>query len=221
MRPPDWTSDDGAIRLYCGDCLELLPTMEAGSIDAVVTDGIIGHYEQATSRQCDPQGQIIGSLECTQDRHHSHVPPRRYVTAGSRQSLQHHANRNTESDEATRDKVENKGKIRTGQWAIQAWDGVTSVSKISGEAGMLNLRGDRKSVRPSQERKSFRQSPRESRGSVHVMPQSGTQASMVGRSKIVLITDIAVKRITAAIEQHAGGPMFQHIPDPQLFKVTA
>jgi len=33
--------------------------------------------------------------------------------------------------------------------------------------------------------------------------------------------DIAVKRITAAIEQHAGGPMFKHIPDPQLFGVTA
>jgi len=33
--------------------------------------------------------------------------------------------------------------------------------------------------------------------------------------------DSAVKRIEAAIEQHAGGPMFKHIPDPQLFEVTA
>jgi len=38
MRPPDWQSDDGAIQLYCGDCLELLPEMEPGSVDAVVTD---------------------------------------------------------------------------------------------------------------------------------------------------------------------------------------
>lgn len=38
VRKPDWQSDDGAIQLYCGDCLELLPEIEAGSVDAVVTD---------------------------------------------------------------------------------------------------------------------------------------------------------------------------------------
>lgn len=26
------------VKLYCGDCLEILPTLEAGSVDAVVTD---------------------------------------------------------------------------------------------------------------------------------------------------------------------------------------
>jgi DNA modification methylase len=34
----EWQSDDGAIRLILGDCLEILPTLEAGSVDAVVTD---------------------------------------------------------------------------------------------------------------------------------------------------------------------------------------
>lgn len=38
MRQPDWQSDDGQITLYCGDCLEILPTLEPGSVDAVVTD---------------------------------------------------------------------------------------------------------------------------------------------------------------------------------------
>ena len=38
MRPADWTSDDGTIQLYHGDCLELLPQLPAGSVDAVVTD---------------------------------------------------------------------------------------------------------------------------------------------------------------------------------------
>lgn len=27
-----------AVELYCGDCLEILPTLEAGSVDAVITD---------------------------------------------------------------------------------------------------------------------------------------------------------------------------------------
>jgi site-specific DNA-methyltransferase (adenine-specific) len=33
---PDWTSDDGSVQLYCGDCLKILP--ELSGVDAVVTD---------------------------------------------------------------------------------------------------------------------------------------------------------------------------------------
>lgn len=33
-----WQSEDGAVTLYLGDCLEILPTLEPGSVDAVVTD---------------------------------------------------------------------------------------------------------------------------------------------------------------------------------------
>ncbi len=35
---PTWQTDDGSVRLFHGDCLDVLPTLEAGSIDAVVTD---------------------------------------------------------------------------------------------------------------------------------------------------------------------------------------
>lgn len=35
---PEWTSPDGSIRLINADCLEVLPTLAAGSIDAVITD---------------------------------------------------------------------------------------------------------------------------------------------------------------------------------------
>ena len=38
MREPDWQSDDGTIRLYCDDCLSILPEIPDGSVDAVVTD---------------------------------------------------------------------------------------------------------------------------------------------------------------------------------------
>jgi site-specific DNA-methyltransferase (adenine-specific) len=37
MRTPDWQSEDGAIALYCGDCLTILPELEAGSVDLVFT----------------------------------------------------------------------------------------------------------------------------------------------------------------------------------------
>jgi site-specific DNA-methyltransferase (adenine-specific) len=42
-RQPDWQTPDGAIQLYCGDCLEILPLLEAGSVDVVVTDPPYGH----------------------------------------------------------------------------------------------------------------------------------------------------------------------------------
>ncbi|TVQ64473.1 MAG: site-specific DNA-methyltransferase [Phycisphaerales bacterium] len=51
---PDYTSPDGAVRLYRGDCLDVLPTLEAGSVDCVVTDPPYGisvkgsvHHRQA------------------------------------------------------------------------------------------------------------------------------------------------------------------------------
>jgi site-specific DNA-methyltransferase (adenine-specific) len=35
---PDYINEEYGIRLYCGDCLAVLPTLDAGSVDAVVTD---------------------------------------------------------------------------------------------------------------------------------------------------------------------------------------
>lgn len=39
---PYWQSTCGRYTLYHGDCLEILPTLEAGSVDAVVTDPPFG-----------------------------------------------------------------------------------------------------------------------------------------------------------------------------------
>jgi len=35
---PTWQTDDGRVKLWLGDCLDVLPTLAAGSVDAVVTD---------------------------------------------------------------------------------------------------------------------------------------------------------------------------------------
>lgn len=35
---PTWQTEDGSVRLYLGDSLEILPSLPAGSVDAVVTD---------------------------------------------------------------------------------------------------------------------------------------------------------------------------------------
>jgi len=33
-----WESEDKSVKLYRADCLEILPTLAAGSVDAAVTD---------------------------------------------------------------------------------------------------------------------------------------------------------------------------------------
>lgn len=47
-REPDVVLDGGNIKLFCGDCLEILPTLEAGSADAVVTDPPYGIGDRLT-----------------------------------------------------------------------------------------------------------------------------------------------------------------------------
>jgi site-specific DNA-methyltransferase (adenine-specific) len=40
---PTWESAEYGVSLYCGDCLEVLPTLAAGSVDMVWTDPPYGH----------------------------------------------------------------------------------------------------------------------------------------------------------------------------------
>jgi len=40
---PTWQTADGSVQLYHADCLAVLPTLEPGSMDAVVTDPPYGH----------------------------------------------------------------------------------------------------------------------------------------------------------------------------------
>ena len=40
---PDWQTADGAVKLYCADCLRVLPTLPESSFNVVVTDPPYGH----------------------------------------------------------------------------------------------------------------------------------------------------------------------------------
>jgi DNA modification methylase len=47
MTDPTWQTADGSVKLFLGDCLDVLPTLEAGSVDAVVTDPPYDEYTHA------------------------------------------------------------------------------------------------------------------------------------------------------------------------------
>jgi len=57
---PTWQTDDGAIRLYCADCLDVLPTLEAGSVDAVIADPPYGINWLSNRPNSIRYGKIIG-----------------------------------------------------------------------------------------------------------------------------------------------------------------
>ena len=66
MRLPDWQTEDGSIALYCGDCLEVLPGLGAGSVDALVTDppyGIEFSGSNASTRDWNGFDGDDGSLD--------------------------------------------------------------------------------------------------------------------------------------------------------------
>jgi len=62
MPTPDWKSDDGSVLLYCADCLEILPKLPDGCVDAVVTDPPYG------------VGVEYGSHDDTRDWIAAHAP---------------------------------------------------------------------------------------------------------------------------------------------------
>ena len=55
MIEPYYASDDGRVTLYCGDCLTVMPTLEAGSVDAVVTDPPYGVDKAAWDGAIPPE----------------------------------------------------------------------------------------------------------------------------------------------------------------------
>ena len=65
----EWVSDCGTVRLICGDCLEVLPTLEAGSVDAVVTDPPYGKktHEGARTGSGEGGGEVLIDFEYLPD----------------------------------------------------------------------------------------------------------------------------------------------------------
>ena len=57
MTQPTWESECGTVRLWLGDCLEVMATWPDGAVDAVVTDPPYGiEYDAANSSQRGIQG---------------------------------------------------------------------------------------------------------------------------------------------------------------------
>ena len=67
MTAPTWQTDDGRVKLWRGDCLEILPTWPDGCVDAVVTDPPYG-ISHCSSHGASWQGKIINGDADTSTR---------------------------------------------------------------------------------------------------------------------------------------------------------
>ena len=62
-----WVSDCGTVTLYCGDCLKVLPTLEAGSVDAVVTDPPYGEQTHEGARTGKGDRKLVSFASITSE----------------------------------------------------------------------------------------------------------------------------------------------------------
>ena len=64
MRAPDYSRD--GVDLYCGDCLEILPELAAGSVDCIVTDPPYPDYHRELYGHHDRILDGIEGIDCHQ-----------------------------------------------------------------------------------------------------------------------------------------------------------
>ena len=60
---PTYQSDDGQVKLYLADCLEVLPTLAAGSVDFVFTDPPYGHKNNDSEDLISVRERALGTGE--------------------------------------------------------------------------------------------------------------------------------------------------------------
>ena len=241
MRPPDWQSDDGAIRLYCGDCLELLPMLEG--VGCVATDppyGIRLRNGDVDGHRSDRWNTIAGDDNGTLGES--------AIQWGRDNNLPIVA-------------FASPWKPWPGEWRnLIVWDkggavggggDIRTCLKRSWELIQVANNGPMNGPR-CESVWMYPMVPSDTADHIAAKPLplmvelierfsncedlicdpffgSGTTAiacvqtgrRFIGMELEPRYFDIAVKRIEAAIEQHAGGPMFKHIPDQPLFEVTA
>lgn len=210
LPPADWQSDDGRVVLYNRDCLELLPMLPQGCVDAVVTD--------PPYPKLDYGWKVISPAEfgfqCRQFWFWMQ-PPEPFPLAFTAMHIWSKANVYIGDCELWEAIYEVNGKR------------VSSVMRESAINCDMNaqMNGDVFYKHPTQKPlKLMVRIVKRLKGTI-LDPfmgsgTTGVAAVKLGRRFIGVeidkgYFDIAVRRIAAAIEHQAGGPLFKDQPDPQ------
>ena len=193
---PYWQSTDGGAVLYCGDCMEILPLLDAGSVDAVVEDTTkeICHEQSAGGKRTKKKTSSSGMAEATSGNRMALQHPAMAATEGSR-ILQGDIGSDSESDEAARHQNENASECRKEKRKIQGREIISPLSDVDNEGQVSEVRDDGRPRHSSQKRRPSRQPARESGSPLQLMPHERYEAQMVGSEE---------GRIADAKKQRAG-----------------
>ena len=177
----------GAATLYCGDCIEVLPTL--GKVDAVITDGIINH-EKSTNWQHKTQHGSGNSVGVETRGNTASLPSGGAIAGETCGALRGGSTCDIQGVEAARNQSQIAGPQGAGQRAICSWHGEHALSE-DGEKRLLQcLRECGESLCASQGRQSPEQQEGELRSSLLSLPYKTSQKRVVGRKeRIALITD--------------------------------
>jgi len=185
----------GNATLYCGDCMDILPTLP--KVDAVITDrhavitDDIMRHEKSTGCERSKERTSSGALgnETTGDR--ASLSSGRTITGGSCESLRHSSSSAVQGSQATFDKTEISRQEGSRERAICSRSSEYALSK-DGEKRLLQCLWEcGESLCASQGRQSFEQQDGELRSSLLPLSHKPSQNRVVGEAKnrFVIITD--------------------------------
>jgi site-specific DNA-methyltransferase (adenine-specific) len=179
--------------LYCGDCLEILPHLEP--VDLVLennftnsTNNAIISYEEKQERSLqDRSGKgIVGT---TERRNGMALPRSKMVNGSDGKLFQRFTSGDQQDTETAENSIKGQGKAGERKREIQGREVGKALSNNDRERSMLRVHFDEKSLHTPQERGSLRQPSGEFTDTLHELPQQSSQKNVVGKTKIVCLTD--------------------------------
>lgn len=201
MIEPTWQSGD--VQLFLGDCLEILPQLAAGSVDAVVNN-ILQINIACDTIGCEGDSNHEGSTGRKQAQKSGSGSNMDRAKAGDRMALQRPTTgaaedsrilrgipgSNPEGDEATGDQIARARQYGDKERKIQGREAEYLLSSNDNQGQVFAMRRDGAPCYSSQERKPHGQSLGKPSGSLRKVPQQINKEVVVGKEKIsCILTD--------------------------------
>lgn len=218
-------SDD--ITLYCGDCMEVMPTLGkvdtvgdnnnavVEKFDAVVYDS---NHEKSAVRQHRPPSRGVGNLGTAPSGNPEALFQRSGIAASDGRPLRGDVSRLPESYKTDGDSVEVTRQGGRGERSLQGRDAINGLSVDGGEDGLQPLRRNEPIGDPSQGWCSHEQCSQQLRSSLQPVPQQPPQTRVVEFPKDwAILTDppygIGItKSNRLAISRGMGGKDWDSVP---------
>lgn len=199
------------VKLYLGDCLEVMKSIPDKSVDAVIykrlpiitaydmigCEGEPNHEKSTIGKRTQKKGSKC-NLDGAQTGNRMAIFQSRVVATKDSRVFWSGAVGNLQGYETAGYSTEGEGKQRKKKRQIQRWVAEYALSTDDYQRQVFKLWSGRKIGNSSQEWKSSRQSSRKFTGALRTLPQQSDQKTLVEKGEYQLIAE---KRIKDAQQQ--------------------